>query len=53
MTASMISGVVPVVSAQLFPNLDTKFLYTNRCGECHGRKGGGGDQGGRNCSEGK
>ncbi len=44
----LVGGSLPAAAdAGMFPTNDIKFLYTNYCGECHGRKAEGTDQGPR------
>ena len=41
----VISNVFIAFAQPLFPSQDVKFLFRNRCAECHGKKGYGAEQG--------
>ncbi len=42
----LVGGFLPAVAdAGMFPNNEIKFLYVNNCGECHGAKGRGSEEG--------
>lgn len=42
---TVVFGSAFMAEAQTFPNREIKFLFVNSCGECHGRKAQGSEQG--------